>query len=80
MARTSSTPAPDFENSIPSTEAQNLAGLAGDTIEVTATAPRSGTIRAQSAAPISRRRRRRESMNLDSGLSNDDVSAQLQHI
>jgi hypothetical protein len=51
MARTRSTPAPDFKNAILSTEAQdssgaNMASLAGYTIEVTTTVPgtrRSGT-------------------------------------
>jgi hypothetical protein len=65
MARTRSTPAPDFENAILSTEAQNNAegninGLVRDTIEVTTIVPgtpRSGTIRVQSAAPTARRRR-----------------------
>jgi hypothetical protein len=93
MARTRSTPAPDFENTIPSIEAQDssgahMTGLAGDTIEVTtivpgtprAGTPRSGTVRVQSAAPTARRRRRGESVDLNSGLDNDDASAQLQRM
>jgi hypothetical protein len=88
MARTRSTPAPDFENAIPSTEAQDSAGanmtsLARDTIEVTTTVPgtprsgtpRSGTIRVQSATPTARRRRQGESVDLNSRLDNDDTAA-----
>jgi hypothetical protein len=90
MARTRSTPAPDFENAILLTESQdssgaNMASLARDTIEVTTTVPgtprsgtpRSGTIQVQSAAPTACRRRQGESVDLNSGLDNDDASAQL---